>query len=306
KDDGKDLKEFKNAYIRAERSYGLEGISWNDVSSSGFTARLMDVGFIFNDAGPGIFPTFSNFEIAAWLNSKVAGLLFKLLSPTIHYGVGQVSNMPLPDLKSLAETGKLSSSCAQISQTDWDARETSWNFEKSPLLKEVTSLEIAYGTWQEQVTQDFFQLHSNEEELNRIFIDIYGLQEELTPEVPLKDITILQEELNGKDLEALENDFRANGKDAITLPINKAEVMSQFISYAIGLFMGRYRLVKPGLNIAHPNPSAEELASYTYNGGEVIIDEDAIIPLMGKNCNFPDDALQQFQQLLDTIWGHET
>jgi hypothetical protein len=70
--------------------------------------------------------------------------------------------------------------------------------------------------------------------------------------------------------------------------------------------MGRYRLDRPGLNIAHPNPTAEELANYSYNKGHVTIDEDAIIPLMGKNCNFPDDALQQINQLLDTIWGHET
>ena len=132
------------------------------------------------------------------------------------------------------------------------------------------------------------------------------MQEELTPEVALKDITILQEELNKKDMQALEDEFRANGGNDIELPIDKSEVISQFISYAIGLFMGRYRLDKPGLNIAHPNPTQEELESYNYNNGQVIIDEDAILPLMGKNCNFPDDALQQFQQVLDTIWGHET
>ena len=132
------------------------------------------------------------------------------------------------------------------------------------------------------------------------------MQEELTSEVALKDITILQKELNGKDLEKLEPVFRKLGANAITLPINKAEVISQFISYAIGLFMGRYRIDKPGLNIAHPNPTDEELKSYSYNKGTVTIDEDAILPLMGKNCNFSDDVLQQFNQLLDTIWGHET
>jgi hypothetical protein len=193
----------------------------------------------------------------------------------------------------------------EISKKDWNSRETSWGFEQTPLLNTTNTLVGAYIVWQEKVTNDFFQLHANEEELNRIFIDIYGLQEELTPEVALKDITILQEELTKKDLEKLEADFRVNGSNPIKLPINKAEVMSQFISYGIGLFMGRYRLDKSGLNIAHPNPTAEELESYTYNNGKVIIDEDAIIPLMGKNCNFPDDAVQQFQELLDTIWGDD-
>ena len=174
------------------------------------------------------------------------------------------------------------------------------------LITDYNNLKSAFQKWQENATQDFFQLHANEEELNRIFIDIYGLQEELTSEVALKDITILQKELNGKDLEKLEPVFRKLGANAITLPINKAEVISQFISYAIGLFMGRYRIDKPGLNIAHPNPTDEELKSYSYNKGTVTIDEDAILPLMGKNCNFSDDVLQQFNQLLDTIWGHET
>src|SRR5690606_33265700 len=151
------------------------------------------------------------------------------------------------------------------SKKDWDARETSWDFALSPLLNDEGSLQLAYYKWQESAMKDFFQLHTNEEELNRIFIDIYGLQDELTPEVSLKDITILQEELNAKDLEKLEPVFREKGAETITLPIKKVEVISQFISYAIGLFMGRYRLDTPGLNIAHPNPTAEELESYSYN-----------------------------------------
>ena len=121
----------------------------------------------------------------------------------------------------------------------------------------------------------------------------------------MKDITILQDEIKKNDLEALEEKFRTKGKDAIELPINRGEVMSQFISYSIGLFMGRYRLDKPGLNIAHTNPTKEELANYNYNHGEVIVDQDAILPIMGKNCNFNDDVVKQFTQLLDTIWGHE-
>ncbi|MEP1854230.1 MAG: hypothetical protein ABJJ08_01670, partial [Nonlabens ulvanivorans] len=196
--------------------------------------------------------------------------------------------------------------CITLSQKDWNSREASWDFEQSSLLNNSNTFAKAYQKWEETVTQDFFQLHSSEEELNRIFIDIYGLQDELTPEVALKDITILQEELSGKDLEVLEPQFRAQGAAAIELPINKAVVLQQFVSYAIGLFMGRYRLDSPGLNIAYPNPSQEELAYYPYNNGQVIIDEDAIVPLMGTRAKFKDDALYQIQELLDTIWGKET
>lgn len=174
------------------------------------------------------------------------------------------------------------------------------------MLNDSVSLSQTYQTWLEQVTQDFFQLHANEEELNRIFIDIYGLQEELTPEVALKDITILQDELDRKELEAIELVFREKDKDAVSLPIDIAEVNSQFLSYSIGVFMGRYRLDKPGLNIAHPNPSEEELADYIFNGETIAIDEDGILPLMGEDCAFPDDVLLRTRELIYAIWGEDS
>jgi len=161
-------------------------------------------------------------------------------------------------------------------------------------------------TWFHKASDNFFQLHKNEEELNRIFIDLYGLQDELTPEVPLKHITILQEELDSDDFEALEDEFRAGGGHPIELPIKRDVVMQQFLSYCVGLMMGRYRLDEPGLHIAHPEPTAEEVASYSYNGHTVEIDDDAILPLMGSACQFPDDVLHRVYGLLDVIWGEET
>tara|TARA_B110000503_G_scaffold78214_1_gene120261 strand:- start:4959 stop:8636 length:3678 start_codon:yes stop_codon:yes gene_type:complete len=285
--------------------YFRDCITWSKISSGIICFRFQPKGIIFSDAGMGIFTSSDDLiELLAEINSKHVYAFLKSINPTLNYQAGDIQKLPLIPISSKFEN--LGNQNIQISKKDWNSRETSWDFETSPLFNETKSLDQACQTWQEQVTQEFFQLHTNEEELNSIFIDIYGLQDELTPEVALKDITILQEELNKKDMEALEDDFRANGANAIGLPIDKGEVISQFISYAIGLFMGRYRLDKPGLNIAHPNPTAEELKSYNYNNGQVIIDEDAILPLMGKNCNFPDDALQQFQQVLDTIWGHET
>ena len=309
---GYEMKEFQStlnqgwtARIKSREYYFQPCLSWSMVSSSGFAVRYYPQGTISNIAGPSVFINDNSEYVLAFLNSKIVQFLLNVLNPTLNNNVAEINLMPIiidVDSFKIHE----SKQAIALSKKDWDSRETSWDFEKSTLLNKNNSLELAFQSWQEQVTQDFFQLHANEEELNRIFIDIYGLQEELTPEVALKDITILQEELNKKDMEALEETFRANGANPIALPIDKGEVISQFISYAIGLFMGRYRLDKSGLNIAHPNPTSEELASYSYNNGQVTIDEDAILPLMGKNCNFPDDALQQFQQVLDTIWGHET
>lgn len=282
-----------------------QALTWSLTSSGSFGIRFRPNGYIFDIAGMSIFSDNENelINLGAMLNTNVAFGYLNLLNPTLSFQKGDLEKIPtkLPSSKL-----EVASRSIIISKKDWDSRETSWDFEKSPLLNDTSSLQQAYQNWQDQVTQDFFQLHTNEEELNRIFIDIYGLQDELTPEVALKDITILQEELKKNDMVALEDAFRANGGNPIELPIDKSEVISQFISYAIGLFMGRYRLDQPGLNIAHPNPTADELKSYSYNNGQVTIDEDAILPLMGKNCQFPDDALQQFQQVLDTIWGHET
>ena len=159
-------------------------------------------------------------------------------------------------------------------------------------------LEQAYDGWVEKVTQDFVQLHANETELNRIFIDIYGLQDELTPEVKLKDITILQDELDTKafgDATELQRE----------LPIKTDVVMGQLISYAVGCMMGRYRLDKGGLHIAHPNPSDEELASYSFNGRTFQIDEDGIIPLMDNSVSFTDNALARLKEFFALVWGEE-
>ena len=279
-------------------------LTWSLTSSGSFGIRFRPHGFIFDIAGMSIFNESKEIELklAAFLNSSVAFGYLSLLNPTLSFQKGDLEKIPanLPELKL-----ELIEHNINISKKDWNSREISWDFEHNPLLSKSCSILEAYKNWYNEAKLNFFQLLQNEEELNREFILAYEFQNEVNSEVALKDITILQDELKKNDLEALEEKFRSQGKDAIELPINRGEVISQFISYAIGLFMGRYRLDKPGLNIAHPNPSKDELAYYTFNHGEVIIDQDAILPLMGKNCNFTDDVVKQFTQLLDTIWGHE-
>lgn len=309
KNDGYDLKNFTDYKGKLKSRpqnldyYFNEGISWSKVSSGGFSVRYFDDSFIFSDAGMMCFPKENIlFQMIGIMNTNIIEFIVKSLNPTLNRNIGDINRIPIILSTNSKNIDFLVVNSINLSKIDWDSRETSWDFEQSPLLNENVNLEESYVSWQRNVTQDFFQLHTNEEELNRIFIEIYGLQEELTPEVSLKDITILQEELKSKYLEKLEPKFRKKGSDAIELPIDKGEVISQFISYAIGIFMGRYRLDKPGLHIAHPNPSAEEIAEYTYNGKTIKIDEDAILPIMGTECNFSDDVLQRFNELLDIIW----
>lgn len=289
-------------HLPSRKNYFKEGLCWSRVGGGKFSVRYINDGFVFNSSSP---TGLSNdlYYFIGLLNSKISRDFIDIINPTLNFQVGTINKIPYINQ---GINIKLVKNSISVSKSDWDSRETSWDFEKSPLLNSSPSLPEAYEAWGENVTNNFFQLHSNEEELNRIFIEIYGLEDELTPEVALKDITILQEELDKKALEALEPTFRTKGKEAVNLPINKGEVISQFISYAIGVFLGRYRLDKPGLNIAHPNPSDEELENYKFNGHDIAIDEDGILPLMGEDCAFPDDILVRTKEFIQAIWGEDS
>jgi len=310
--DGFELKKFQSTLnqgwtvrLKSRNYYFKSAVSWPKISSGSFSVRYYPQGFIFDVAGCCYFPDNEDLKeyIVGFLNSNVAKKFLEFISPTLNYEIEQIKRLPF--INAFCDKIINVKEIYNLSKKDWDTLETSWDFENSPLLNEKNSLYHAFQSWQEQVTKDFFQLHSNEEKLNRIFIDIYGLQDELTPEVPLKDITILQEELDRNALEMMEPTFREQGKDAFELPIKKNVVMQQLISYAIGCMMGRYRLDKPGLHIAHYNPTEDEVCTYNYNDFTFEIDDDAIIPLMGKNCGFSDDALNRFNSFIDIVWGAE-
>ncbi|MFN8353664.1 MAG: BREX-1 system adenine-specific DNA-methyltransferase PglX [Spirosomataceae bacterium] len=291
----------KIARIQEENLWFREGITWNLISSGGTGFRYLSDSMLFNKAAPTILLDAENLEklpyILGFLNTKITKSLLAVLNPTFNTNISEVLSLPLIEL-SEKEVAFIVNQNIAISKKDWDSRETSWDFERMPLVVQGESLRASYQLWQAAVSQDFWQLHTNEEELNRIFINIYGLADELTPDVPLRDITILQDEL---DRSALEQHTVGQ-----PLPFKTDVVVGQLMSYAIGLFMGRYRLDKQGLNIAHPNPTESELAAYTHNGYQIEIDEDGIIPLMGNDCAFADDALLRIRHLLQALWGENT
>lgn len=307
----KNNREDKTGRLRSHNYNGefgfIEGITWSAISSGDISVRFSPTGFLFDSKGAKGFSA-NKIEVLALLNSNVSMKFLEVLSPTMDFKVGDIIQIPFKNEIISDDTKVISLECIKISKTDWDSRETSWDFEQNPLLaQQQTSLSLAYQTWQEKVSQDFFQLHTNEEELNRIFIDIYGLQEELTPEVALKDITILQDELKSDELTALEPAYRAG--ETIVLPIQKEVVISQLLSYLVGCMLGRYRLDKSGLHIAHPKASEEELANYEVAAAALpftfTIDDDAILPLMGSACAFPDDAVKKVEDILYRIFGEK-
>ena len=312
--------------------YFHEGLSWSTISSDPIAFRYTN-NSIFETKGSICFPRIGTDIncLIAYLNSCVVQKMLGVISPTLDYHEGPLRKVPCrkPNNERLGEIAKCN---IEISRLDWDAHETSWDFESNPLLAvdeethidnihheierheketgehicidpaapELDSLEWRMQQYKQKWEHLFMQLHENEEELNRQFIDIYGLQDELTPDVPLDEITILQQ---GEIWLA-----PCPGSDSMygaTIEWNEDVVMKQFISYAVGCMMGRYRLDKKGLHIAHPNPTAEETAPYIYNKVEFEIDEDGIIPLMPNDCGFSDNASNRFADFVRIALGDE-
>ena len=249
------------------------------------------------------------YYVLALLNTKVTQYFSNLLNPTISFKVGNMRNLPFIRSESIFDkVDEISRNNVKISKDDWDAHETSWDFKRNELLKyrggEISeegetgdlgemsdSLELLYEMYKAEWEQQFKTLHRNEEELNRQFIEIYGLQNELTPEVPLNEITILQQgEISIEDNE---------------LKWHPDVVMKQFISYAVGCWMGRYRLDKPGLYIAHPNPTDEEVCTYKYGDSQLTIDDDGIIPILSADSAFDDNLVKRIQVFIRIAFGAE-
>lgn len=213
--------------ITSEDKYFTKGIAWSRISSSNFGVRLCDSNLIFDTNAPMFFPNDDKHlkYIAAFMCSKIAGVILSLLNPTLTFQVVDVANLPVIFQQSneLA-IENIVDKCYKISKSDWDAFETSWDFTKHPLLRNKSTISEAYSEWEAECNTRFAQLKANEEELNRIFIDIYGLQDELTPEVEDKDVTVRKADLQ-RDIKSL-------------------------LSYAVGCMFGRYSLDVEGLAYA--------------------------------------------------------
>jgi hypothetical protein len=215
---------------------------------------------------------------------------------------------PQKDIQNSIE--EIAKTNVSFSKDDWDAHETSWDFEANPLvvLRNETvaggNLDSSFNLsafveqfetiWEER----FNRLHQNEEELNRQFIDIYGLQDELSPEVPKNEITILQQgEINLVQAPGNDNDY--------ILQWNEDVLMKQLISYAVGVWMGRYKLGTKGLHIAHPNPTDKELQEYWYGGVQVYIDDDGLIPVLPQSSPFDDNLSSRISDFVRITFGED-
>lgn len=323
KNNGADIKHFAGSVIRNPQYYLKESLTWTMLSASCFGVRYSKAGKLFEGAGPSLFADKNQlYFILSFLCSKLGNLIIRALNPTINININDVLNLPLKQVSSeIIENISVNNIC--ISKNDWDSHETSWDFEVNPVLAvnentyidninheieqheketgehicidpaapELGSLQWRIEQYKKKWTHLFMQLYANEVELNRQFIEIYELQDGLTPDVPLSEITILQHgEINVADE---------------SLSWNDEVLMKQLISYAVGCMLGRYRLDRPGLHIAHPDPTDEETASYMYNEQTWEIDDDGIMPLMTNDCGFSDNASYRFADFLRVALGEE-
>ena len=227
--------------------YFREGITWSVICSQP-SFRWYGYGFIFSNGGQCVVPDqpLNLKYLAGLLNSKVTGYLLNILSPTLGFESGYLKKIPIiEDNNSRIVVEENADKNIAYSKIDWDSYETSWDFQRHPLLRSVTRLEEAYTTWRSECEQRFSQLKANEEELNRIFIDIYGLQDELTPEVADKDITV-HRIFDTKD------EVPESMQGSSYVRTKRDEVVS-LLSYAVGCMFGRYSLDRQGLVFAGGN-----------------------------------------------------
>lgn len=298
--DGLEIKNIKdeNGKIRSrpqnQEFYLRESISWSKISAGALAIRYYPPGFIFDVAGCSIFPFNKSlqFYLLGLINSCLNYPLLSSLAPTMNYEVGQLSSFPIIISDSMnSNINILVESNVITTKSEWNSRETSWDFKQNELLhlKENGQIQNAYNKYCKYWKEQFFQLHKNEEELNRIFIKIYGLQEELAPEVDLKDITILKQETY----------ITEDGQ----LVFNQDEIVRQFISYAVGCMFGRYSLDREGLILANQGETLKDYLGKVPNP-TFKPDEDAIIPVL-EDDYFVDDITGRFRDFLKVSFGEE-
>jgi type II restriction/modification system DNA methylase subunit YeeA len=255
--------------------YFNPSVSWSKITSSLFSMRYFPTGFIFADAGMSVFAEDSTIKkVMGCLNSKVSETLLSNMSPTLNFEAGTISKFPL--IEDINNYQEVIDRLITQSKSDWDSYETSWDFSQNPIIRtQQPNLEQAFNTWQQQNADAVAEMKRLEEENNKLFIDAYGLQDELTPDVPDEQITLTRADRE-KDSQRL-------------------------VSYALGCMMGRYSLDESGLIYAHAGNQDFDASRYqTFPA-----DADGIIPLTEMHW-FEDDATRRIQEFLTAVWGKDT
>lgn len=279
--DGFEIQNFKDEKTGRIRShnYNLDyifssALTWTVIGTEKTSFRFCPVGFLYSNSGYGLFCNNekTKYYLLGFMNSKIAASLLKILSPSMGFESGYLRKLPLIESDSLDSIVERVKHCIDGSNAEWDSFEVSWDFKKHPLLRNVSTISEAFTQWQSECDDRFNQLKANEEELNRIFIDIYGLQDELTQEVEDKDVTVRKADLQ-RDIKSL-------------------------LSYAVGCMFGRYSLDVEGLAYAGGEWDSSKYQSY-------IPDADNVIPITDEEY-LDDDIVSRLCAWLKAVYGADT
>lgn len=274
--DGKDIKDYGHLVPRSMKYQFHESITWNKITSGTSAFRYKTVGTMFDVGGLSMFCESHEMLIylMALCNSRYTKELLKMISPTLNCESGHVSSIPvIYNEENMSTVNKIVRNNISLSRIDWDSFETSLDFTIHPLVKNhVSTISEAYKLWSKECEDRFDTLKSNEEELNEIFIDIYGLQSELTPEVEEKDVTVRKADL--------------------------VRDVKSFISYAVGCMFGRYSLDTEGLAYAGGEWDNNKYKTF-------IPDADDIIPICDEDY-FEDDIVSRFIEFVRCVYGDDT
>ena len=329
KNDGYEIQNFKDSSgkIRSH-NYNLEfifneGLTWSALSSSLFSIRKLPKGFLFDNSGSSLFKKneISLNYLLFLLSNKNINKFLSLLNPTLNYQPGTLNKIPVIYKHFYNDKiNVLVSQNIDISKEEWDSRETSWDFERLSLVV-GKDLRTAFENYCSHWRDNFVQLHKNEEELNRLFIEIYDLQDEMDEKVAFEDITILKKEAKIIQIDnSITKEFSSESEKylydrGVSLEFNKDELVKQFLSYAVGCIMGRYSINKSGLIMANSNDILELSENkFIVKGtvGEIrqeveskfLPDEFAIIPITDEK-DFSNDIVEKVKEFIKVVYGEE-
>lgn len=313
--DGEEMKKYASSlyrnYTRTIKNIALyfqKGMTWSTISSGLFSMRFVPQGFIFETKGA---MCFAGDEVLDYLlglyNTSVIQSYLRILSPTLDYHEGPLGKTPVVIQPSI-KVDYIVKNNIENSKQNWDSFEISWDFQKHPLMTHSVSqafdsdqviyvnsykhwlLKNDYEFYKERANGQFDQLKANEEELNRIFIDIYGLQDELTPDVEEKDVTVHRIYDSKEDV--------PESMKGSSYVLTKQDVVKSLISYAVGCMFGRYSLDKEGLVYAGGNWDDSNYVTFP-------ADKDAIIPICDDEY-FNDDIVARFVEFIKVVYGEAT
>ena len=291
--DGSPLRAQPNATQPDPTTFEGPRCNWSDIGASKpFAARRAPERSYFDIKAHAFFPESHGDGVLAYSNSCIFNTCIGVLNPGVNFQVGDAKRVPIPTKSVLASTRESEERCVEVSRLDWNAYERSWDFQSLPILTASTepspTLESSYTAWTRENRETIAEMKRLEEENNRLFIDAYGLGEELTPEVPIEQITL-----------TVNPAYRYGGKltEEEQWTRFRADTMEELVSYAIGCMMGRYSLDAPGLIYADSGNEGFDPSQYT----TFPADDDGIVPLTDTEW-FEDDACNRVIEFLSTAW----